>query len=101
MLVQCARFLTAGMDDLEELLEESRCLERKLPVAFVDIEHAALHSRIRRGICFVYDRCNPLNVEDARKCQPTEPGTDDRDWSIHAASLCSEGAEPKCNRLSD
>jgi len=42
-----------------------------------------LSACIRRGFRFVDSRCNTVNVEDARKCQPAESGTDDRDWSIH------------------
>jgi hypothetical protein len=49
----------------------------------VDIEHTALRSRVRRGFRFVDRRSNPVNVEDARKCQATKPGANDRDWSIH------------------
>jgi len=32
--------LAARVDDLEEIIEESRCLERELSVVLVDIEHA-------------------------------------------------------------
>jgi hypothetical protein len=79
VLVQCTRLLAARMDDLEELLEESRFLECELPVVFVDIEHASLRSRICRSFCFVNCRSNPVYVKDARKRQPAEPGADDRD----------------------
>src|SRR5271156_4934380 len=90
VLVECPRCLTAGVDNLEKLLEESRCLKCKLPVVFVDIEHAALRSRVRRGLRFVDRRSNTVNVKDACKCQAAEPGTDDRDWSLHTGSFVQE-----------
>ena len=79
VLVEYPRCLTASVDDLEELLEEPRRLECELPVLFVDIEHAPLPSRVRRGFRFVDRRYDTVNVEDSGKCQPAEPGTDDRD----------------------
>ena len=90
VLVQYARFLAAGVDDLQELLEESRSLECKLPIVFVDIEHAALRSRIRGSLCFVDRRSNTVNVEDACKCEAAESGTYDRDWSIHSGSCVAQ-----------
>src|ERR1700733_5535317 len=73
------------MYDLDKFLEKARCLESQLPVVFVDIEHAPLRSCVCRGLRLVNRRCNPVNVEDARKCQPAQPGTDDRDRRIHTA----------------
>jgi hypothetical protein len=61
------------VDDLNELVKESRSLEGELPVVFVNIEHAPLRARIRRGFRFVDRRYNTVNVEDARKRQSTEP----------------------------
>jgi hypothetical protein len=86
VLVEHPRCLPPGVDDLEKFIEEPRCPECELPILFVDIEHAPLRSRVCRGFRFVDRRCNTVNVEDARKCQPAEAGTDDRDWSIHADS---------------
>ena len=83
VLVQYAGFLTARVDDLEKLLEESRRLECKLPVVFVDVEHAALPSRTRRGFRFVDRRSNTVNMEGACKGEAAESGADDRDCSIH------------------
>ena len=80
------------------LIEESRCLECELPVVFVDIEHAPLRSRVCRGFRFVDRRCNTVNVEDAGKCQAAEPGTDDRDWSIHPDSLLVGGRREICRQ---
>ena len=78
VLVEYPRCLTAGVDDFEELIEESRSLQRELPVVFVDIEHAALRSRVCRGFRFVDRRRNAMDVEDAGESQPAEPRTDDR-----------------------
>jgi hypothetical protein len=58
----------------------------------VDIEHAALRSRIHRGLRFVDRRSNPLNVEDARECEAAESGTDDHDRSLHSELfICPAG----------
>jgi hypothetical protein len=78
VLVEHSRCLAAGVDDFKELIEESRCLECELPVGFVDIEHASLHSRICRGFRFVDRRSNAVDVEDPGKSKATEPRTDDR-----------------------
>ena len=66
------------MDDLQKFFEEPSRFECELPVVFVDIEHAALRSRTRRGFCFVDRRSNAVNVEDACQCKAAESGTDDR-----------------------
>jgi hypothetical protein len=66
------------MNDLEELIEESRCFKRELPVVFVDIQHAPLRSRVCRGFRFVDRRGDAMNVKHPRKRQSTEPRTDDR-----------------------
>lgn len=92
MLVEYPRCLTARVDDLEKLFEEARCLERELPVVFVDVEHAALCSCVRRGFRFVDGRGDTVNVEDARKHQASKPGTDDCDWSPHLVSFMSQRA---------
>jgi hypothetical protein len=63
--------------------QEASCLECELPDFFVDIELAPLRSHVCRGFRFVDRRCNTVNMEDSGKCQTAEPGTDDRDWSIH------------------
>jgi hypothetical protein len=55
------------------LIEESRCLECELPVGFVDIEHASLHSRICRGFRFVDRRSNAVDVEDPARVRPPSP----------------------------
>jgi hypothetical protein len=45
LLVENSRCLTSGVDDLEELFEEFRCLKCGLSFVFMDIEHAALCPR--------------------------------------------------------
>ena len=69
VLVEYPLRLSTGEDDLEELIEESRCLECELPVVFVDIELAPLRARVCRGFRFVDRRSNAVNVEDPGECQ--------------------------------
>jgi len=57
--------------------EDPRCLECELAVVFVDIEHATLRSRVRRGFGFVNDRGYAVDMQDPGKRQPAEPRTDD------------------------
>ena len=87
ILVHYPLRLSLSADEFEELVVEPGCFECELPVVFVDIEQAPLRSRVRRGFRFVDRRSDAVNVQDSGKCQPTEPGTDDHDRSIHPESF--------------
>src|ERR1700723_1434375 len=61
VLVEHALSLRLGLDEPEEFLKESRCLEGELPVVFVDIEQASLPAGVCRSFGFVNGRSNSVN----------------------------------------
>ena len=83
VLVEDARRLAARMDQRHELGVQVRRLQRDLAVVVVDVEHAALRPRVRRGLGFEDRGGDAVHVQDARQHQPAEPGADDRDGRVH------------------
>ena len=74
--------LAALVDDGAELVDQAGRLEGELPVVLVDVEHAALRARRRRGLGLVDRGRDAVDVQDAGEREAAESGADDRDWEF-------------------
>lgn len=77
--------LAALQDEATELVHQAGCVEGELAVAFVDVEHSALRTGRRGGLCLVDRDREAVEVQDTGQDEPAESGADDRDRSVHGA----------------
>ena len=77
--------LAALQDEAAELPAQPGGRERRLAVPGMDVEHAALRARGRRGVRFVDRDRDAVNVQHAGQRETAEARPDDRDRS----SCCS------------
>jgi hypothetical protein len=68
------------VDDCAERVDEAGCFERELSVVLVDVELAALHAGLCRGLRLVDRRGDAVDMEDACEDEAAEARADDRDW---------------------
>ena len=75
--------LAALQHEAAELPGQPGCRERWLAVPGVDVEHAALSARGRRGVRFIDRDRNAVHVQDAGQRKAAEASPDDRDRCRH------------------
>jgi hypothetical protein len=74
--------ILARKREAKKLVEEARGFQPELPVVFVDVEQAALRSRVGRSFGFINRRGDAVDVQDTCERQSAKAGTDDGDAGI-------------------
>jgi hypothetical protein len=71
--VEHPRLLAAGVYKSKKRVKETGRLESKLPVFFMDIEHASLCADVSGGVPLINGGRDAMDVEYARQSQPPRP----------------------------
>ena len=81
--VEHARGLAARVDEGAKLVEQAGGPERELPAVIVDVQHAALRPRHRRGFGLEHGDGDAVEVQHAGEGEAAEACTDYRDLGQH------------------
>jgi hypothetical protein len=79
MLVEHAAGLAARMDEGAKRVMQAGRLQRPLAALRMDVEHAALAARLRRGVRFIDGGGDAVDVQHAGEHQPAQARADDGD----------------------